>query len=470
MTLQIKFCGGAQTVTGSMHLVSSGHSNILLDCGLFYGRRDESYEVNSNFSFDPQTVKAVVLSHAHIDHCGNLPNLIKKGYRSKIYATPATRDLCRYMLPDSGYVQQEDIKYVNKINKRKGLPPRYPLYTKKEAELSLKHFRTVEYHKRFAISKTTSLTFFDAGHILGSAVAVLDVKNSKSATTRIAYAVDLGRCNMPLLRDPETPKDIDYLILESTYGGRKHGSLEKAEEKLASAINRTIARGGKIIIPSFALERTQLIVFFISQLIKKRRIRKLPIYVDSPLAVNLTKVFREDWQYFDEETKRAFLKEGDPLGCDNITYVRQVNQSKALNDKARPMVIISASGMCENGRILHHLKNNIENPKNTIFVIGFMARNTLGRRIVEREKTVRIFGRLHELKAEVVILNAFSSHADEDALVEYAKTCRGKLKEVFIVHGEKDQSDILRTNLKKHNIKVRIPNKDKIVFLKEAAA
>jgi metallo-beta-lactamase family protein len=308
------------------------------------------------------------------------------------------------------------------------------------------------------------LTFFEAGHILGSAIPVLDIKTSHGPM-RIAYAVDLGRYGMPLLRDPEVPTDIDYLIIESTYGARKHSSISDAEEELASAINRTIKRGGKIIIPSFALERTQLIVFFISELIKRKKIKKIPIYVDSPLAVNLTKVFRKNWQYFDPITQKAFQEKKDPLGYDNITYVTHVSQSKKLNDETKPMIIISASGMCENGRILHHLKNNIENPHNTVVVIGFMAKNTLGRRIVEREKTVKIFGLPRQLNAEVVTLNAFSSHADKNGLVDYAKSCQGSLKEVFIVHGEEEQSDVLRTNLKKLNLKVRIPKKNEVVFL-----
>lgn len=464
MTVAIKFCGGARTVTGSMHLVSTDKSNVLLDCGLFHGHRDEFYTVNSHFAFNPHDLDACVTTHAHIDHCGNFPTLIKKGYRSNIYVTPATKNLCRYMLPDSGFVQEEDIKYVNKINRRKGQPSRFPLYTKNEAEVCLKYFRSVEYHKRMPISKDIDLTFFDAGHILGSSIAILDVKTSRGIM-RIAYAVDLGRFGIPLLRDPEIPKDIDYLIIESTYGGRKHGSMKNAEKKLTDAINRTVKRGGKIIIPSFALERTQLLVYFISGLIKRKKIKKIPIYVDSPLAVNLTKVFRQNWQYFDDETKEAFLKKEDPLGYDNITYITKVDKSKRLNNETRPMIIISASGMCENGRILHHLKNNIENPHNTVLVVGFMARNTLGRRIVEGEDTVRIFGQLYELRAEVVVLNAFSAHADEDGLVGYVKGCREKLKQVFIVHGENDQSDALRTNLKGLNLKVRIPSKGETVFL-----
>ncbi|MCF7908253.1 MAG: MBL fold metallo-hydrolase [Candidatus Omnitrophica bacterium] len=464
MTVTIKFCGGARTVTGSQHLVSTDHSSILLDCGLFHGRRDETYQVNSKFSFNPQSLKACVVSHAHIDHCGNIPTLIKNGYRSHVFATPVTKKLLHYMLADSGYVQEEDVRYVNKINRRKHLPPREPLYTKKDAEKSLKYIRSLEYHQKFPLAREIDLTFFEAGHILGSTVPTLDIKTTHG-NMRIAYAVDLGRYGMPLLRNPEVPKDIDYLIIESTYGGRSHSSIEDAEEELAAAVNRTIKRGGKIIIPSFALERTQLIVFFISELIKRKKIKKIPIYVDSPLAVNLTKVFRENWQYFDDITQQAFQREEDPLGYGSITYITDVNKSKKLNEKKSPMIIISASGMCENGRILHHLKNNIENPHNTIIAIGYMAKNTLGRRIVERNPEVKIFGHPYKLNAEVVTLNAFSSHSDKNGLVEYVKKCQGKLKKVFIVHGDEEQSEVLRTNLKKHNIKVSIPAKDETVFL-----
>ena len=464
MAATIKFCGGAQTVTGSMHLVSVGRTKVLLDCGLFHGSRDDFYRINSNFSFNPQALRACIVSHAHIDHCGNIPTLIKKGYRAHVFTTPPTKELCNYMLPDSGYVQEEDIRFINKINRGKAALRRYPLYTKKDAQNSLKYIRALEYHTKFALSKEVDLTFFDAGHILGSAIPVLDLKTDKDIT-RIAYAVDLGRYHMPLIRDPEVPKGIDYLIIESTYGARKHDSIKEAENELASAINRTVKRGGKIIIPSFALERTQVIVFFISELIKRKKIKKIPIYVDSPLAVNLTTIFRQNWQYFDQTTKKAFLKEKDPLGYDNIAYITKVNDSKKLNKAAQPMIIISASGMCENGRILHHLRNNIEDPRNTIIIVGFMAKNTLGRRIVEREKKVKIFGQPNSLNAEVVTLNAFSSHADSQGLVEYVKSCRGKLKEIFIVHGDQEQSDALKKNLKKTNFKTRIPAKDEIVSL-----
>lgn len=448
-----------------MHLLSVDRSHVLLDCGLFHGRRDEFYSVNSELSFNPQNLCACIVSHAHIDHCGNLPTLIKKGYRQHILATPPTKELCRYMLPDSGYIQEEDVKFVNKINRGRGLALRYPLYTKQEAEAALKYIRSLEYHTRYALSREIDLTFFNSGHILGAAVPVFDIKNGDTTTTRIAYAVDLGRYGMPLLRDPETPKDVDYLIIESTYGGRSHASIEAAEDELAQAIDRTVRRGGKVIIPSFALERTQLMVFFINKLIKRKKIKKIPIYVDSPLAVNLTEVFRHNWEYFDEESKKAFLDEPDPLGFDSVRYVTSVDESKHLNDESRPMIIISASGMCENGRILHHLKNNVENPHNTIVVVGFMAKETLGRRIVEREKIVKIFGRPYNLNAEVITLNAFSAHADKDGLVDYVKSFGKRLKKVFIVHGEEEQSEVLRTNLKKLNLKAVIPAKDEVVFL-----
>ncbi|MFH1876381.1 MAG: MBL fold metallo-hydrolase [Candidatus Omnitrophota bacterium] len=468
VTITLKFCGGARTVTGSMHLLSVDRTHVLFDCGLFHGRRDEFYSVNSNFSFNPQNLAACVLSHAHIDHCGNLPTLIKKGYRQHVFATPPTKELCRYMLPDSGYVQEEDVKFVNKINKGKGIPPRSPLYTKPEAEAALKYVRSLEYHTRYALTREVDLTFFNSGHILGAAVPVFDIKTGTARPTRIAYAVDLGRYNMPLMRDPEAPKNVDYLIIESTYGARTHASIEAAEDELADTITRTARRGGKVIIPSFALERTQLIVYFINQLIRKNKIKKIPIYVDSPLAVNLTEVFRQNWEYFDEDIKQAYSHDDDILGSDNINYVTSVDESKHLNEETRPLIIISASGMCENGRILHHLKNNIENPNNTIVVVGFMAKETLGRRIVEREQTVKIFGHPYQLRAQVVTLNAFSSHADKDGLVEYVKNFDDTLKKVFIVHGDEEQSEVLRTNLKKINLKVQVPAKDEIVFLAQA--
>ena len=464
MAITIKFCGGVGTVPGSMHLVTADNTKILIDAGLFQGHRDEFYVVNSQFPFNPSSLNCCVISHAHIDHCGNFPTLVKQGFRTKAYLTPSTRDLCRYMLPDSGHIQEEDVKYVNKINKRRGLPPRRPLYEKRDAEKSLKYLRALTYHRKLDIASNVKLTFFDAGHILGSSIPTIDIQ-SKKRTTRIAYAVDLGRPNLPYLRDPEVPKDVDYLIIESTYGARTRPKIETAQAQLEKAINKTVKRGGKVIIPSFALERTQEVLYFLSHLLRQNKIRDIPIYVDSPLAVNITDVFQNNWEYFDKETRELFRKKFDPLAHKNITYIKNVNQSKKLNDQSGPMIIISAAGTCENGRILHHLKNNIENPYNSIIIVGFMPKNTLGRRIAEKKPMVNIFGKPYQLRAEVTVVDAFSAHADKHGLIRYVKECRGRLKRVFIVHGEPAQSEELRKSLKSLNIRVSVPRKNQEIYL-----
>lgn len=458
MTIVIDFCGGARTVTGSMHLLTTDKAKVLLDVGLFQGRREEFFDINSRFPFNPSDINSCIISHAHIDHCGNFPNLVKKGFRSKAYVTPSTKDLCHYMLPDSGHIQEEDIKYVNKIHKRKGLPPRWPLYTSQEAEKALKYLRTLNYHRKLKIAPDVELTFYEAGHILGSSIPVIDVTTRKGIM-RIAYAVDLGRSSVPYLKSPEIPKGVDYLVIESTYGARQRPPIDTAEDKLLHIINRTVKRGGKIIIPSFALERAQEVLYFIVKLLRSNKIKNIPIYLDSPLAVNVTKVFKSNWEYFDKETRELFKKEIDPLRHKNITYITKVGQSKRLNDQTGPMIIISASGTCENGRILHHLKNNIENPYNTVIFVGYMPENTLGRKIIDKNPMINIFGRPYELKAEVVVVDAFSAHADKNDLIQYVKECRGQLKKVFIVHGELSQSEELRKQIKSLDVKVSIPEK-----------
>ena len=469
MAIIVKFCGGVGTVTGSMHLVSTESANVLIDAGLFQGRRKEFYDINSNFPFNPSDIDCCIISHAHIDHSGNFPTLVKRGFRSKAYLTPSTRDLCKYMLPDSGYIQEEDIKYVNKINHRRGLPRRRPLYTRQDAEKALKHLRTLAYHRKLDIAHNIDLTFFDAGHILGSSIPTIDIR-TKKGVTRLAYAVDLGRPNLPYLRNPEVPKNVDYLIIESTYGARTRSRIETIEERLINVVNKTVKRGGKIIIPSFALERAQEVLYFLSRLFRQKKIKDIPIYLDSPLAVNITKVFQSNWEYFDEETRDLFRRELDPLAHKNITYIKNVNQSKRLNDKTGSMIIISAAGTCENGRILHHLKNNIENSRNTVMIVGYMPENTLGRKIYEKQPAVNIFGRPYELNAEVVIMDAFSAHADKNYLIRYVKECRGRLKKVFIVHGEPKQSEELRKSIKSLNVKVSVPKKNEEVYLAAASS
>lgn len=463
MAVRIKFLGGTRTVTGSSHLVLTDKSQILLDAGLFQGRRDQFYQLNTNFSYNPRKLDAMVLSHAHIDHCGNIPGVLKKGMRCKIYTTAATKDLCRLMLEDSGKIQEEDAKYLNKINKRLGLPPRQPLYTRKEAQKATNRFRTLSYGEKFSLARNIFLTLYDAGHILGSAIIVLNI-NEAGRNLRLGYAVDLGRKNLPLLNDPVVPADLDYLILESTYGGRLHAHIEEAKNKLKDAIVRTFERRGKILIPSFTLERTQEVVYFLGQLLKEKAIAPIPIYVDSPLASDITAVFKNHPAYLNQRTQRAISQGDSPFEFLNLRYIRDQKESKALNNDKRAMVIIAGSGMCESGRILHHLQNNIADSRNTILVVGYMAQDTLGKKIVERIRFVRIFGIEYELNAEVVVINAFSGHADANELTDFVSACL-PLKKIFLVHGDEDQSGIFAQHLLQMGLVVQVPYKDEELAL-----
>ncbi|MDD5116648.1 MAG: MBL fold metallo-hydrolase [Candidatus Omnitrophica bacterium] len=470
MSVKIKFLGGAKTVTGSSHLVTAGNTEILLDGGLFQGRRQAFYEINTAFHYNPRTIKAMVLSHAHIDHCGNIPNLIKRGLRCKIYTTSATKDLAALMLVDSGKIQEEDVRYVNKINRRMGLPLRKALYTAKEASKAIRIFRSISYKQKFCIAKDICATILDAGHILGSGIIVLDIKDGQRSL-RVGYAVDLGRKNLPLLNDPVVPEGLDYLVMESTYGARLHRPIDEAQSKLREAICRAVKRGGKVIIPSFTLERTQEVIYFLNELLKEKLIPSVPIYVDSPLATNITDLFNYHLDFLNDKTRKAFGKGDNPFELLNLRFIREQKESKALNTDKRPMIIIAGSGMCESGRVLHHLQNNIEDSRNMILVVGYMAQDTLGRRIVEKNPFVRIFGVEYELNAEVVVINSFSGHADQRELLEFVSGCTvsspagGPLKRIFLVHGELEQSEALAGLLSQKGLQVHIPDKDEEILL-----
>ncbi|MCL7452385.1 MAG: MBL fold metallo-hydrolase, partial [Anaerolineae bacterium] len=378
--MKVQFWGAVRTVTGSMHLLTLNGSRILLDCGLFQGRRQESFERNRSLPFEPRSIDTLILSHAHIDHSGNIPSLVKAGFRGNVYATPATRDLCSAMLRDSGHIQEEDAAYVNKKRARKGLPPVEPLYTQEDAAESLRQFISVGYERSHAVAPGVTLTFRDAGHILGSSIVVLDLEES-GAKTRLAFTGDLGRVGMPLLKDPQVVEGVDYLIIESTYGNRLHDPVEAMERQLRQVILDTYHQGGKVIVPAFAVGRTQELVYALHRLTQARKLPELPIFVDSPLAVNVTEIFRLHRECYDQEV-RQFLERNDrqdPFGFHRLTYVRSVEGSKELNFLREPAVIISASGMAEAGRILHHLKNNIEDPHNTVLIVGWQAPHTLGR-------------------------------------------------------------------------------------------
>lgn len=447
--MKIKFLGAAQTVTGSMHYLQVNGSDILLDCGLFQGRRKESFERNRSLPFDASQVDAMILSHAHIDHSGNIPSLVRSGFRGNIYATFATRDLCSAMLRDSAYIQESDAKYVNRIRLKKGLPAVEPLYTKADAVESLKYFMGLGYDRWFSLVPGVRAIFYDAGHILGSAITVLEITENGSSF-RLVFTGDLGRVDMPILKDPALVRSIDYLITESTYGNREHETPYEAEAALQRVVTQAYERGGKVIIPAFAVGRTQEIVYALHRLTLAGKIPELGIYVDSPLAVNVTEIFRLHPECYDEETHQFMLDHPDPFGFARLRYVRQVEESKKLNYLKEPAVIISASGMCEAGRILHHLKNNIEDGRNTVLIVGFQAGHTLGRRIVDREPKVRIFGEEYKLRAKVEIINGYSAHADRSELLNWIRSARegGRLQKVFVVHGDPPKSQALAQGIR----------------------
>jgi metallo-beta-lactamase family protein len=458
--MQLTFWGAAQTVTGSMHLLETNGQRILLDCGLYQGKRQLSYERNLNLPFDPASIDVVILSHAHIDHSGNLPNLVKQGFRGSIWSTPATRDLCVAMLQDSGHIQEQDTAYVNRKRARDGLPPVEPLYTKHDAIEAVKQFVSINYHRPFSPAAGVTATFLDAGHILGSAIVVLDIVEDQRQR-RLVFSGDLGRQGMAILRDPETASDADFLILESTYGDRRHETRDQARQVLRQVIVDTHKRRGKVIIPAFAVGRTQELVYALHELSEAQKIPSLDIYVDSPLAVNVTEIFRAHPECYDEETLELMQQARNPFGFRRLSYVRDVEDSKRLNFLRDSAVIISASGMCESGRILHHLKNNIEDADNTILFSGFQAENTLGRRILDGNRRVRIFGEEYDVRARVARVEGYSAHADSDELRAWASNLdRQRLQGIFLVHGELDSATSLSGLLHRDGFgRVEIPER-----------
>jgi metallo-beta-lactamase family protein len=447
--MKIQFLGAIRTVTGSMYLLTVNGSRILLECGLYQGKRQESFERNRNLPFDPRSIDVMILSHAHIDHAGNIPTLVKNGFAGPIYATPATRDLSTALLRDSGHIHEEDAAYVNKKRAKKGEPPVEPLYTQDDATRSINSFSSVGYDRTFQAAPGVKATFRDAGHILGSAIVVLDVEED-GAGSRLVFSGDLGRKGMAILRDPTVVQDVDYLLIESTYGDRLHDPVADTQKELRDVVVGTYDRGGKLIVPAFALGRTQEIVYALHQLTDERDIPSMPIYVDSPLALNVTEVFRLHPECFDRELNEflAGKKEHDPFGFSGLSYTRNTNESKELNFLRQPAIIISASGMCEAGRILHHLKNNIEDSRNTILIVGWQAPDTLGRRLVEHAAEVKIFGEPYSVRARVETINGYSAHADRSELLDYVKQVGvSRLKATYVVHGEEPSSLALAEGL-----------------------
>ncbi|MEP6662113.1 MAG: MBL fold metallo-hydrolase [Verrucomicrobiota bacterium] len=437
--MQIHFLGATRTTTGSMYLLEVNGKKLLLECGLFQGRRDESLERNRRFPFDSKTIDVVVLSHAHIDHCGNLPNLCRQGFEGNIFCTFATRDLAAIMLEDSANIQQSDAEFISRKRAKKNLPPIEPLYSSTDAEKAIRQFVTVGYDRPISVSDGVTVTFVDAGHILGSAQVVLDIQEN-GRKFRYLFSGDVGRGHDDILRDPVPVEGVDFLQVESTYGAREHVSPHSANEEVARLVSQTIARNGKVIIPAFSVGRTQSIVYTLHQLIEAKQLSPLPIYVDSPLSVNATEVHRLHPECFNDAIYKFLREKSNPFGMENLTYIREVAHSMKLNDLKDPAIIISASGMAEAGRIRHHLKNNIGNPNNLILFIGYCAEHTLGAQILSGKPVVNIFGEPHQVRAQIASLDSFSGHADKSELEQYVRALQGDIKKIFVVHGEESQA------------------------------
>ena len=448
--IRVEFLGAARTVTGSMHVVHTPHARVLLECGLFQGRRRESVERNRKLPFRPRDIDVCVLSHAHIDHSGALPMLHKGGFQGRVYSTPATRDLCAAMLEDAAMIQEQDARYLQRLRDRGEGDPDVeiePLYEQRHVRGILRKMVSVPYHLATPIAPGVQVTFLDAGHVLGSAVVVLDIEGSPDR--RLVFTGDLGRRHMPILRDPEVPEGAHALISESTYGDRLHPPLETMEENLAAILKRTYERGGKVIIPSFALERAQEVIFALKDLHGRGELPPVPIYVDSPLTVRVTDIFKIHPECYDEETRKIFESGDSPFELPNLHYVSTVPGSKAITESDEPCIVISASGMCENGRILHHLRAAVGKRENTVMIVGYQAQHTLGRRLVEQRTRVKIFGVERERRCEVVVLNGFSAHGDQADLLDFAKRTHelGEVKHVALVHGDPKPQDVLAARM-----------------------
>ncbi|QSZ27999.1 MBL fold metallo-hydrolase [Aceticella autotrophica] len=462
--MKITFLGAAKEVTGSCYLVETGNTRFLVDCGMFQGGEVEEELNYQEFGFDIKDINFMLLTHAHIDHSGRIPLLYKRGYREKIYATKGTVDLCRYMLPDSGYIQQMENEWKNRKRKRAGKPMRMPLYTSDDANESLSIFYGIDYGQLIKPSDDVKVIFNDAGHMLGSSILEVYITENEKET-KLVFSGDLGNRNIPILRDPSIIEKADYVICESTYGDRLHENNEDKAKKLMDIMMKTIKRGGNVVIPSFAVERTQELLYEIHrnrELYKDEIefINKVPVYVDSPLATSVTTVFKEHIEYFDTEAQE-YIKKGDyPLDFPNLHFTRSVDESKSLNEIKTPVVIISASGMCEAGRIKHHLKHNLWRPECTILFVGYQAKGTLGRRLLEGEKNVKIFGEDINVKAEIEYIESFSGHADQKGIMDWLSSFKKAPKKIFIVHGEDEAMTVLSDKINKElNIPTIIPSR-----------
>jgi metallo-beta-lactamase family protein len=467
MNIKLTFLGAAQNVTGSQYLVQSDKTSFLVDCGL-YQERELTGRNWSPFLFSPERLKAVLLTHAHLDHCGLLPRLAREGFNQAIYCTSATSEITRIMLLDSGKIQEEDADFKRRRHEkenRKGPYPEVPLYTRDDAEAVYPLFSPVKYGQTVQVGDGVEATFYDAGHVLGSAMVRLKIEQNGEART-VLFSGDVGRRNKPILNDPTFFEEADYVIVESTYGDRLLESPQDAANQLAEAINSTIKRGGNIVIPSFALERSQELLYYLNQFFLEGRIPRLPVFVDSPMAMDITGVFERHPELFDQEMKKLLHQQRSPFDFPGLELTGTVEESKAINHIKGSVIIIAGSGMCTGGRIKHHLVNNIAKEENTILFVGYQAAGTLGRQIVNRAQRVRILGQYYPIKAKIAQLNGFSAHADRDGLVRWLSSLHKPPRRVFITHGELDASQHLAGLIRnRHGWETMVPSYQEQVFL-----
>ncbi len=451
--MKIHFYGAARTVTGSQHLIEVNNKKLLLECGIFQGRRRDFYERNCCFPFDPGEIDAVILSHAHIDHSGNLPNLVKQGYNNPIYTTPPSAELAGIMLHDSAHIYEEDTEYINKKKRKHGEPMAEPLYTIPDAEKVPPLFNEVSYNQPFEPVPGVQAKLVDAGHILGSAAVVLDIEED-GKKQRLWFSGDIGRYKLPLIADPVLPEDADILMMECTYGDKPHLDPDEAYVEFRDVVKKTVQRGGNVVVPAFAVGRTQELVYDLNRMISDGEIPNIPVFVDSPLAINASQIFRKHPEYYDDETHQ-FMQTGHHPALDfpGLSYTRSVEESKAINEMDVPIVIISASGMAETGRILHHLVHNIGNARNTICIVSWQAPYTLGRRLAERQSKVRIFGEEMRVRAEIATIGGLSAHAGQNMLLKYAQSAaKNGLKHIYLVHGEEGPAAALMEKMREAGI------------------
>jgi len=462
--MKISFLGAAKIVTGSNYFIETKNTKFLIDCGMFQGSKSINRMNYEPFSFNPEEIDFMVLSHAHIDHSGRIPKLIKKGFKGDVYSTKATADLCSIMLPDSGHIQEMENEWDNRKRRRSGGKLRQPLYTVKEAEESLRYFKPVLYDQKIELNQEVTLRFRDAGHILGSSIIELWIKEGEGKEIKLVFSGDLGRRDRPILKDPYLIDEADYLIVESTYGNKLHHPSEDDTKELISIINTTVKRGGNVVIPSFAVERAQDIIYELNKYYtayiktEDRDFLSVPVYVDSPLTVSATEIFLRNPDCFDEDTLNLINIGNNPLDFRNLRFTRTVEESRQLNISKESKVIISASGMCTAGRIKHHLKHNLWRKESSIVFVGYQAQGTLGRRIKEGEKVVKIFGEEIQVNAEICSLEGFSGHADREGIIQWIKSFKNKPQKIFVVHGEEQAAEEVSRKIEEElKIKTYIP-------------